>query len=454
MRTSKFRGTGLRAAAALLAAGLGAALPGSVPGALAQGTPAQGTPAQGTPGAAPAAGNGANLERLQGFRTTGTSAEIETVPQDGRRADQLRRNLRRIRLPEGFRIELYAVVPDARHMAVGPSSGVVFVGTRKQRVWAVTDRDRDRVADEVKVFAPSVPFSIPNGVCFSADGVLYVAERNRVLAFPAAEFFYEGPDVAAETVVAQGQLIPPSEESFNHSARVCRIGPDNKLYVALGQPFNVPPPAKRELFDRHGIGGIVRMNRDGSEREVYARGIRNSVGMDFRPGTGELWFTDNQVDGMGDDRPPGEINRATRAGQNFGFPWYGGGTVRTAEYARETPPADAVPPVAEMAPHAADLGMVFYTGRMFPEAYRGAIFDAQHGSWNRTRAVGARVMVSFLNPDGSLRESRPFAEGWLDEENNEYMGRIADVAMLADGSLLVSDDSAGAIYRISYGERN
>ena len=421
------------------AASPGGAVPGEV-------SPSVRPPA---PGPVPGAGQQGNLDRLQQFRSTGTSAQMETVPQEGRRADALRRNLQRIRLPEGFKIELYAVVPDARHMAVG-ASGVVFVGTRKTRVWAVTDRDRDRVADEVKVFAPSVGFSVPNGLCFSPDGILYVVEHNRVLAFPAAEFFYEGPDVAAEVVAPQGQLIPASEESFNHGARVCRIGPDNKLYISLGQPFNVPPPSKMEVFNRVGISGIVRMDRDGKNREVYARGIRNSVGITFRPGTQELWFTDNQVDGMGDDGPPGEINRITAPGQNFGFPWFGGGTVRTKEYADSQPPANTVRPVVETENHVADLGLIFYEGRMFPEEYRGALFNAQHGSWNRTTPVGARVMVTFLNADGSVREHKPFAEGWLDEETNEYLGRPVDVATLRDGSLLVSDDMAGAIYRISY----
>jgi glucose/arabinose dehydrogenase len=335
-------------------------------------------------------------------------------------------------------------------MAIGPSTGVVFVGTRKTRVWAVTDRDRDRVADEVKVFAPSIRFSVPNGVCFSPDGFLYVAEHNRVLVFPAAEFFYEGPDVAVEPVVAQGALIPTEEESFNHGARVCRIGPDNKLYVSLGQPFNVRPPAKAELYDRVGIGGIVRMDRDGRNREVYARGVRNSVGIAFHPTTRELWFTDNQVDGMGDDIPPGEINRAPRAGLDFGHPWFGGGTTRTNEYASATPPADIVHPVVATVAHAADLGLTFYNGRMFPEEYRGALFNAQRGSWNRTQPVGARVMVTFFNADGTVKEHKPFAEGWLDDETNEYNGRIVDVATLADGSLLVSDEMSGAIYRISY----
>lgn len=215
----------------------------------------------------------------------------------------------------------------------------------------------------------------------------------------------------------------------------------------------MPAPAKLDGYGRVGIGGIVRMDRDGKNREVYARGIRNSVGIAFRPGTLELWFTDNQVDGMGDDTPPGEINRITAPGQNFGFPWFGGGRVRTADYRTANPPADTVPPVVETAPHAADLGLMFYNGRMFPAGYRGAIFSAQRGSWNRTSPVGARVMVTLLNPDGTVREHKPFAEGWLDEETNEYAGRIVDVAALGDGSLLVSDEMAGAIYRISTGPR-
>jgi glucose/arabinose dehydrogenase len=391
-----------------------------------------------------------NLERLSAFQTTGTE-EPKPIPQEGRRADSIKRNLQRIKLPPGFKIDLYAIVPDARHMAVGPNAGVVFVGTRKSHVYAVTDRDKDRIADEVKVFAPSVSMKIPNGVCFSRDGILYVVEQNRVLQFPAAEFFYEGPDVAAFQVLKQGELIPVGEESYNHTARVCRIGPDNKLYIALGQPHNVPPKDKMDLYTRVGIGGIIRMDQDGKNREVFATGIRNSVGIEFNPGDKTLWFTDNQVDGMGDDQPPGELNRAVQPGQNFGFPFYGGGMVRTVEYKDAQVPAGAVAPQAEMAAHAADLGLMFYTGNQFPQQYRGGIFVAQHGSWNRTKPVGARIMFTPLKQDGTADKPQIFAEGWL-TENGEYLGRPVDVAMLLDGSLLVSDDTAGAIYRISYGQ--
>ena len=251
-------------------------------------------------------------------------------------------------------------------------------------------------------------------------------------------------------MVPQGELIPPDEESYNHSARVCRVGPDDKLYISLGQPFNVAAAGEGGPLRQPGIGGIIRMNTDGSNREVFAHGVRNSVGIDFNPANGELWFNDNQVDGMGDDIPPGELNRVTQMGQHFGFPWYGGGNVRTKEYKDSEPPADAVFPEVEMVAHAADLGMMFYTGRMFPAKYRGGIFSAQHGSWNRTTPVGARVMFTTLNEDGSAAEMVVFASGWLDESTGEYLGRPIDVAQLADGSLLVSDDFAGAIYRIWY----
>jgi glucose/arabinose dehydrogenase len=397
----------------------------------------------------PSAGN---LEKLSAFKTTGTPMDIPHVPQGGARAEAIKKTLERIKLPAGFRIGLYAIVPDARHMAVGPQGVVTFVGTRKSKAWAVTDRDKDRVADEVKEFAPSIGFTIPNGVCFSKDGFLFLVEQNRVLVFPAAEFFYEGPDVAAFIVVKQGELIPPTEESYNHTARVCRIGPDDKLYITLGQPFNVFAPGKMDLYKQLGIGGIIRMSREGKEREVFAWGVRNSVGMDFNPRDRSLWFTDNQVDGMGDNQPAGELNRADKPGMNFGFPYFGGGKTRTNECKDQTPPAGVTFPQVEMDAHAADLGMTFYTGRMFPQKYRGGIFSAQHGSWNRTTPIGARVMFTSLKEDGTADKTEVLAEGWL-TENGEYLGRPVDVAQLPDGSILVSDDFAGALYRISYEAR-
>ncbi|MCX2860657.1 PQQ-dependent sugar dehydrogenase [Paucibacter sp. PLA-PC-4] len=392
-----------------------------------------------------------NIDKLKQFKVATTDLNIPTVPQTGRNADAIRENLKRIKLPPGFKIELYAVVPDARHMAVAPSTNMLFVGTRKTSVWAVTDRNSDGIADEVKSFAPSLKFSNPNGVCWTKDGFLVVAEHNRVLNFPAAEFFYEGPDVAVIEVVGQGKLIPPEEESFNHGARVCKIGPDGLLYVSLGQPFNVPPRDKLKLYNEWGIGGMIRMNAfDGSKREVYATGIRNSVGHDFNPKDGTLWFTDNQTDGMGDDIPAGEINRISKAGQFFGYPWRQGKTRITEHgYDKDPLPANITDPQVYTIAHAADLGMSFYTGKQFPTKYQGGFFSAQHGSWNRTKPVGALVLFTSLKADGTADKTEVFAEGWLDE-NGLYRGRPVDVAVMKDGSLLISDDFAGALYRVSY----
>jgi len=389
------------------------------------------------------------LETLGAMHQTGSTLDWPEVPQTGAKADQVKHNLTKIKLPPGFHISLYSLVPDARHIAVGPQGVATFVGTRKSKVWVVTDRARGGVGDEVKEFAPTLPKKIPNGVCFSKDGFLYIVEQNRVLEYAAAEFFYEGADVVAGAVVPEGELIPKSEESYNHTARPCRVGPDNKLYIQLGQPYNVPAKEKFDLYRKVGMGGIIRMDRDGKNREVYAVGMRNPVGMDFNPKDKTLWTNDNQVDGMGDDIPPGEMNRVTAPGQDFGFPWYGGGHTRTNEYKADTPPANVVFPEVEQAAHAADLGLMFYTGSMFPKKYQGAIFSTQHGSWNRTVPVGARVMVTFLKEDGHVAgKSEPFAEGWND--NSYYLGRPVDVAQLHDGSLLVSDDLVGALYRIWY----
>jgi glucose/arabinose dehydrogenase len=397
----------------------------------------------------PAAPAPSALETLGAMHPTGSAAEWPEVPQTGAKADKVKENLKKIKLPAGFHISLYALVPDARHITVGPQGVATFVGTRKSKVWVVTDRARGGTGDEVKEFAPTLPKKIPNGPCFSKDGFLYIAEQNRVLEYPAAEFFYESPDVVASVVVPEGELIPKSEESYNHTARVCRIGPDNKLYIQLGQPYNVPTKEKNEMYRKLGIGGIIRMDRDGKNREVYAIGLRNPVGMDFNPKDKSLWTNDNQVDGMGDDQPPGDLNRIDSKGQDFGFPWYGGGKVRTNEYKNDTPPANAIFPEVEQVAHAADLGLIFYTGTMFPQKYRGAIFSTQHGSWNRTVPMGARLMVTFLKDDGHVAgKSEPFAEGW--NESGYYHGRPVDVPQLSDGTLLVSDDHVGELYRIWY----
>jgi glucose/arabinose dehydrogenase len=399
-----------------------------------------------------------NIEKLKQMKASGTDPNIPSVPQSGKNADALRENLKRVKLPPGFKIELFAVVPDARHMAIAPSTNMLFVGTRKTAVWAVTDRNGDYVADEVKQFAPSLKFHVPNGVCWTKDGFLIVVEHNRVLNFPAAEFFYEGPDVAVIEVAGQGKLIPPEEESFNHGARTCRVGDDGKLYVTLGQPFNVQPREKVALYEQLGIGGMVRMNPfDGSGREVVARGVRNSVGMDINPRDKTVWFTDNQTDGMGDDTPPGELNRITKTGgEHFGYPYIHGNSVQIAGTAAAPDlkdmkaPAAWTKPQVEFPAHQAQLGMTFYNAKQFPARYQGGVFVAAHGSWNRTKASGGLVNFVPLKSDGNAEKSEVFAEGFLDETTGSYRGRPVDVAVWKDGSLLVSDDYAGAIYRISY----
>jgi len=365
----------------------------------------------------------------------------QEVSQYSRKAE-IESILKRITLPPGFSISLYAIAPGARTLAIGREGKAIFVGAEERNVYVITPGENKAAA--VERFAPSLPFIMPHGLCFSKDGALFLVERNRVTRFDDAENTWRDAAANAKVVVKSGDLIPRNEESRGHASRVCRIGPDDKLYISLGQPHNVAPPDKLPLYEKTGIGGIIRMNLDGSGREVFATGIRNSVGMAFDT-DGSLWFTDNQVDSMGDDRPPGEINRADRAGLNFGFPWYGGGHVRTYEYAYVEPPKDVVFPVVETAPHAADLGIMFYRGDMFPREYKGALFYAQHGSWDRSVPIGARVMVTLAGTTAST----PFAEGW-NVGSETYLGRPVDVEELADGSLLVTDDQNGAIYRITY----
>jgi len=399
-----------------------------------------------------------NLSTLQQMKVATTDLNIPVVPQEGKNADAIRANLKQVKLPAGFKIELYAIVPDARHMAVAPSTNMLFVGTRKTKVWAVTDRNGDGTADEVKAFAPSLNFKNPNGVCWTKDGFLIVAEHNRVLNFPAAEFFYEGPDVAVIEVVPQGKLIPVEEESYNHGARTCRVDDNNQLYVTLGQPYNVQPANKVELYEKLGIGGVVRLDAfDGSKREVVARGVRNSVGIEIDPKSKTVWFTDNQTDGMGDDTPPGELNRITKTGgEHFGYPYIHGNNVQIAgtsaapDLKDMKAPAVWTKPQIEFPAHQAQLGLTFYNGKKFPAKYQGGIFVASHGSWNRKAASGGLINFVPIKADGTAGPSEVFAEGFLDPETGIYRGRPVDVAPMKDGSLLISDDYAGAIYRVTY----
>jgi glucose/arabinose dehydrogenase len=230
------------------------------------------------------------------------------------------------------------------------------------------------------------------------------------------------------------------------------------LHVTLGQPYNVQPKEKVAMYEQLGIGGMIKVNAfDGSKREVLARGVRNSVGMDINPKDKTVWFTDNQTDGMGDEIPPGELNRITKAGgEHFGYPFIHGNSVQIAGTAAApdlkgmSPPAQWTKPQVEFPAHQAQLGMTFYNGKMFPAQYQGGVFVAAHGSWNRTKASGGLVNFVPIKADGTAGASTVFAEGWLDSETGIYRGRPVDVAVMKDGSLLVSDDYAGAIYRITY----
>ena len=397
-----------------------------------------------------------NLEKISAMKNTNTDMNIKTVDQAGKNADAIKANLKKIKLPEGFKIELYAIVPDARYMAVAPSTNMLFVGTRKTTVWAVTDRNNDNVADEVKPFAPSIKFSNPNGVCWTKDGFLIVTESNRVLNFPAAEYFYEGPDVAVITVVPEGGLIPVEEQSYNHTGRVCRVAGDGKLYITLGQPYNVQPKDKIDLYNKTGIGGVIRLDPfNGSGKEVYAMGMRNPAGIEIGADGKTIWTTDNQVDGVGNDIPPGELNKLTKAGQHFGFPYWNGkfkvaGSGAAPELKDMKEPAGAVFPQVEFPAHQAQLGLTRYTGKAFPKKYQGGLFVASHGSWNRTEPSGYLINYVPIGSDGNAGKAEVFADGFLDPVSKRAMGRPVDVANLPDGSILVSDDYAGAIYRISY----
>ena len=396
------------------------------------------------------------IDKLSSFKASGADYSWDRVPQDTKYANNIKKNIiSKLKLPANFKVELFAVVPDARNMAISRNKGAVWIGTRKDRVWQATDRDMDNVADTVERFAPNIKFDIPNGPCYSADGHLYIAERNRVLWFPAAEYFMESPDTVAIPIINQGELIPEAEESYNHTGRVCAIGPDNKLYVSMGQPFNVSPPDKQKLYNEVGIGGMISFNRFPGEldRKTVATGIRNSGGHAFNPKDGTLWFTDNQVDGMGDETPPGELNKMPKMGMWYGHPYYGGGNVRTDDYKNDKIPQDLasryVKPQVEMKAHAADLGMMFYNADMFPKKYDNAIFSAQHGSWNAVVPRGAQVMVTYIDDKGNAKKTEPFMTGCMTERGT-YICRPVDVQQYIDGSILVSDDKAGAVYRITY----
>ena len=337
--------------------------------------------------------------------------------------------LPQLKVPKGFNVEVYAHgIGNARTLRIG-DKGTVFVSNRLlDKVYAIVDKGGKR---ETKVIASGM--DRPNGLAFH-KGTLYVAEGTKISKFENIEDNLDNPP---KPVVIYSDL--PNHQS--HGWRYIGIGPDDKLYINVGSPCNIcePPDANAQ---------IRRMNLDGSGAEVYARGIRNSVGFDWNPVTKELYFTEHGRDWLSEDLPEDELNRITKQGQHFGYPYCHNGTFTDREMGWGKSCADYTGPAALLGPHAAPLGMRFYTGNMFP-GYRNTIFIARHGSWNRTKKVGGDIVVVRLNPNGTVKSQEVFMTGFL--VNNGYLGRPVDVVVMKDGSMLVSDDHAGAIYRVTYG---
>lgn len=335
----------------------------------------------------------------------------------------------KLKVPPGFKVELWAEgVPDARSLAVG-SKGTVFVGNRlRTEVYAIVDQGGKR---EVKTIAKGL--NAPNGVLFS-KGALFVAERERILRYDDIENHLDNPPAAK--VIVDGLPV-----QTNHFWKYMAMGPDGWIYFNIGSPLNIVEPAYSQA-------SIQRVNPDTGIQQSYATGVRNSVGMAFRPGTKELWFTDNQRDWLGEDSPSDELNRATAAGEHFGYPYCHQGDTLDPQYGKHRSCADYVAPVVKLGPHTAPLGVKFYTGKAFPAEYQNNLFLTEHGSWNKTQKLGFNVVRVSIGAKGEVLKSEPFLTGFL--ENNEFWGRPVDLLVMPDGAMLLSDDWNGAIYRISY----
>jgi glucose/arabinose dehydrogenase len=338
----------------------------------------------------------------------------------------------KLKLPPGFNIEVYAAgMANARSLALG-AKGTVFVGSRLvDKVYGIENKDGKR---SVKIVASGL--YRPNGVAFK-DGTLYIAELSKVSKIDKVEDNLDSP---AKPVVIYDKL--PKDEA--HGWKFIAIGPDNKLYVPVGQPGN-------NVLHDEDHGQIRRMNLDGSGAEVYVRGVRNTVGFDWNPENKQMYFTDNGRDWLSETVPEDELNRITKAGEHFGAPYCLQGNIIDQELGWGKDCKDYTAPVGLLGPHVAALGMRFYTGNMFPKSYKNAIIIARHGSWNKSKKQGGDVVVVKLNKDGTVKSMEPFITGFL--EDNKYLGRPVDVMQLKDGSILVSDDWNGAVYRITYGKQ-
>ena len=347
--------------------------------------------------------------------------------------------LAQVKLPEGFKISYYAKgVIDARSLARTPDGKTIFVGNRRRKnVYALTDTDGDMKADKVDTLAKGL--NMPNGVTFH-NGDLYVAEVNKIHRFPDIMNNLDNPksEVIFDTY--------PTDR--HHGWKFIAFGPDGKLYVPVGAPCNVcDKEEENEVY-----ATITRMNPDGTGMEVYAKGVRNSVGFTWDPDSGKMWFTDNGRDLMGDDVPACELNFVDNVGEHFGFPFWHQGDIADPDFGDKFPRDQFKEPKYKFEPHSAPLGLRFYQGNMFPEKYRKNLIVAQHGSWNRTKQAGhIGYQLRFVEVEGDqVVKSEIFASGWLDKETNKGWGKPVDILEMPDGSILVSDDVAHAIYRISY----
>lgn len=342
--------------------------------------------------------------------------------------------LDQIVLPKGFTIDVYAdEVENARSLALA-STGTLYVGTRsKGSVYALQDTDGDNKIDKKYILLENG--NMPNGVAYR-DGDLYIAEVNRILKFEDIESKLDNP---GEPIVVYDKY--PEEK--HHGWKYINFGPDGKLYVPVGAPCNICE-SEDEVFN-----SITRMNADGTGMEIVQKGIRNTVGFTWHPETGDLWFTDNGRDMLGDDIPACELNVANKDGMHFGYPYCHQGDLPDPEYGTKRNCDEFTTPAAKFGPHTAPLGIEFYTGDMFDQSYHHRAFVAEHGSWNRSKKIGYKITMADINSDNTA-ELEVFAEGWLNSETDEVWGRPVDIELMPDGSMLVSDDFADVIYRISY----
>ena len=359
-----------------------------------------------------------------------------------RTTDDINVLLSNIILPDGFNIDVYASdVENARSMAISPS-GTIFVGNRREdNVFALKDTDGDNVVDK-KILISDKLTNMPNGVAFH-NGDLYVAEVNKIWVFKNIESILDKMDniegYSEDPILVSDDF--PSDR--HHGWKYISFGPDGKLYIPVGAPCNICE-SNDEIY-----ASITRMNSDGTEKEVFVNGVRNTVGFTWHPNTGEMWFTDNGRDMLGDNYPPCELNKVKEMGQHFGYPYCHGGDISDPEFGSKYSCSDFVKPAQNLGPHTAPLGLKFYTGTMFPEEYHGDIFIAEHGSWNRSKKIVYRITRVKIENNKSVGYE-PFIYGWLNEEEQEAWGRPVDILILKDGSMLISDDMANVVYRVSY----